>query len=83
MVTLYKFTAPWCPSCPAFSKIVDKVVSDIENIEVVEVDMMKNDFADIKSQFNISTLPALGLNGHLRIGSGLESAVRDWILARL
>ena len=42
MVKAIKFYADWCGPCKMYSKIWDKVAEEVEGVEFVEIDVVKD-----------------------------------------
>lgn len=52
---IIKFSAEWCGPCKAYKNIFDKVVSEYNDISVIEVDVDKD--TDITKKHGILSIP--------------------------
>jgi thioredoxin 1 len=55
--TLFEFWAPWCSPCKAMKPIVERVLSNLKGIELVDINVDEN--PDMARKYNIRTIPTL------------------------
>jgi thioredoxin-like negative regulator of GroEL len=56
MVKAIKFYADWCGPCKMYSKIWDKVVEEVEGVELVEIDVDK-DTTGLAAEYKVRSIP--------------------------
>ena len=52
---IIKFSAEWCGPCKAYKNIFDKVLSEYNDVSVIEVDVDKD--TDITKKYGILSIP--------------------------
>lgn len=57
MKTIIKFSASWCGPCKQLKPVFDKVVSKMDNVRVVEVDVESK--PDLSSSYKVRAVPTI------------------------
>lgn len=78
MVKIEVFTSPMCPHCPAAKRVVEEVVSEMNeaNIEVEHVDVMKE--PERAANYGIMAVPTIVIDGEVKfVGAPTKEALKD------
>jgi thioredoxin 1 len=79
---LFKFWAEWCQPCMSLKPIVEEVISEFNQIQLINVNV--DDNSDVAVQYNVRSLPTLlivkdGVVAGRMTGSKSAEQVRQFI----
>lgn len=79
-----KFYADWCNPCKLYAPIVDKVIKNIDNIEIVDFNIDEHD----ASQYKITTVPTIvflenGQEVDRKVGRLPDTLLSEWLQSKL
>ncbi len=76
MVKVEVFTSPMCPHCPAAKRVVEEVVSEMNGVEVENVDVMKE--PERAASYGIMAVPTIVIDGEVKfVGAPTKEALKD------
>jgi len=67
MIRLEYFHNPVCPYCPAAKSLVTRVVDELKDIEVIDVDTYTDEGITRGMSLNLKAVPAVAINGVVKL----------------